>query len=148
MTSLIAIGGGVVVGREVAILTEEADFQVLLLWERLGTRGMHRHQAQASPPHRRRSEHYRASASLAPTPQGDTPVPQESTGTAATPQTPSALSAQAEEVTRRPGATTSEGRIPQRTGVPPYCLHCKESTENNVPHLPRGFPGLQDSESG
>lgn len=59
-----------------------------------------------------------------------------SSGTAVTPQTPSAWSAQAEEVTRRPGAATSEGRIPQRTDAPPYCLHCKESTENNVPHFP------------
>lgn len=40
-----------VAGGEVEILTDEADFQVLLLWEHLGTRGTHRHLAQASLEH-------------------------------------------------------------------------------------------------
>lgn len=40
-----------VVGGEVEILIDEADSQVLLLQERLGTRGTHRRLAQASLEH-------------------------------------------------------------------------------------------------
>lgn len=132
------------VGREVEILTDEADFRVLLLWECLGTRGTHRHLALASPPHRSRREQYGASASLAPTPQGDTSVPQVPL------RRPRLL---LRGPLRQKRSLGGRGLRLQRAAFPRGQMHlptvytARKALRTMFPISP-GFPGLQDSGSG